>query len=178
MGLMETIIGAAKGDAIKAVAKKFGLPEDAAAIAITHIVPHLSKGLQQNIESEDGEQKLKTALENGSHESALDDPDLLDRDETEQDGKKILGHVMGSKDASRAAARDVSKKTGIDAATLQKMMPTVAVLTMGGIKKNSASIGTTTSSPIDTDKIKEMITKLKPGDVNGLLAMVAKLRGG
>jgi hypothetical protein len=177
MGLMETIIGAAQGGAVKTVAKKFGLPEDAAAMAITHIVPHLSKGLQKNMETDEGTESLKTALEDGSHDGALDDPDLLDKDETDEDGKKILGHVMGSKDASRAAARDVAKETGIDEETLKKMMPTVAVMTMGGVKKQSASVGTKTTGPVDTDKIKEMVTKLKPGDVKGLLGMLGKLKG-
>lgn len=179
MGLMETIIGAAQGGAVKQVAKKFGLPEDAAAIAITHIVPHISKGMKKNMETDEGAESLKTALENGSHDGALDDPDTLGSDATDEDGKKILGHVMGSKDASRAAARDVAQQTGIDENTLKKMMPTVAVLTMGGVKKQavSSSVGTTVASPVDTDQIKEMVNKVKPGDVQGLLGMLSKLGG-
>lgn len=82
-----------------------------------------------------------SALTKGQHERYLDDPSSLVSEEVRDDGNKILGHVLGSKDVSRQAAAQASQQTGISESILKQMLPAVASLAMGALSK-----GTTTSS--------------------------------
>jgi len=55
------------------------------------------------------------------------------------DGNKILGHILGSKTASRQLASNVEQQTGISSTVLKKMLPVVATMLMGAMKKQSGS---------------------------------------
>jgi hypothetical protein len=55
------------------------------------------------------------------------------------DGNKILGHILGNKDASRALAGQVEAETGISSSILKKMLPIVATMAMGALGKQSQS---------------------------------------
>lgn len=46
-------------------------------------------------------------------------------------GNDILGQIFGTKDVSRAVAADASTRSGIDADTLKKLLPIVAMLVAG-----------------------------------------------
>ena len=46
-------------------------------------------------------------------------------------GNEILGQIFGTKDVSRAVAADASTRSGIDADTLKKLLPIVAMLVAG-----------------------------------------------
>ena len=55
-------------------------------------------------------------------------------------GNQILGHIFGSKDASREVAADASQKTGIDPSVLKKLLPIVAgMVAMHYISKGHAA---------------------------------------
>ena len=58
---------------------------------------------------------------------------------TVDDGNRILGHILGSKDASRQVAQKTSERTGIDSGILKKMLPVVATMVMGSLSKNKAN---------------------------------------
>jgi hypothetical protein len=53
------------------------------------------------------------------------------------DGNNILGHLLGSKDASRNVAAQAADVTGIDASIIKKALPMIAGLAMGALSKNS-----------------------------------------
>ena len=55
------------------------------------------------------------------------------------DGNAILGHILGSRDVSRAVATNASSATGIGPDVLKKMLPVVATLAMGALAKQAAS---------------------------------------
>ena len=77
------------------------------------------------------------ALQDGNHSQYLDNPNLLQREETRRDGNAILGHLFGSKDVSRAVAAHASQKTGIGDSILKKMLPLVASMAMGSLSKQT-----------------------------------------
>ena len=138
MNLLDMILNAQNGGMVDQVAKKFGLGSSDAKNAIGQMLPSLSKGIQNNMSKQGGLDSLLGALQKGNHGKYLDDPDLLDKDDTVADGNNILGHILGSKDVSRNIAGQASAKTGLDAGILKKMLPFIATMTMGAMTKKAS----------------------------------------
>ena len=93
----------------------------------------------RNAASAGGLESLAGALSSGRHERYIDSPEALGGEDTIQDGNGILGHILGSKDASRQVARNAAAQTGIGEDMLKKMLPVVAAMTMGALSKQNSS---------------------------------------
>ena len=141
MNLLATILSASGGAPVRALSQQFGLKEDQTTAAIRQLLPALAGGLQRNAAAPGGLDSLLGALAGGGHQRYLQQPDALARPETIQDGNGILGHLLGSKDASRALAGRTSQQTGLSEDLLKKMLPVVASLAMGALSKNAAETG-------------------------------------
>ncbi len=103
--------------------------------AISSLAKSLSRGLGQNTQDERGMGGLFDALNSGNHSRYLDDPSLLGRKETTNEGNDILGHIFGNKDVSRHVTKRASKETGLSSSLLKKMLPVVASMVMGALGK-------------------------------------------
>ncbi len=103
--------------------------------------PAWGRGVQNNVSSSQGLEGLAKALGQGRHQRYLDRPESLGDQSTIQDGNNILGHILGSKDASRQLASEAAASTGLDVGILKKMLPAVAAMLMGGLSKQEASSG-------------------------------------
>jgi hypothetical protein len=148
MGLADMLLNAHGGDATTLLAQRFGISPEQAASAVTALAPALATGLQQNATSEGGLGSLLGALLGGQHQQYVDNVETLDRPDTVADGNAILGHVLGSKDASRQVATQAAAQTGLSAGLLKQMLPVVAAMTMGVLSKHTTSQpGTETSAP-------------------------------
>jgi hypothetical protein len=139
VNLLETLLSAQGGGAVRQIAGQFGLDESQAATAISSLLPALQGGLQNNISQGGGLEGLLHALQSGNHSRFLDDTDALQRPETIQEGNGILGHLLGSKDTSRAVASAASERTGLPAQMMKQMLPVVATMVMGALSKRQAS---------------------------------------
>jgi hypothetical protein len=137
VNILEAITSAGGGAAVGQLARQFGLQPQQASSAVAALVPALAAGLQRNASDAGGLSGLAAALSSGRHGKYLDDPSTLQEPTTTADGNGILGHVLGSKDASRQVAARAAQQTGIDPATLKKMLPLVAALVMGGLSRQS-----------------------------------------
>lgn len=141
MALLDSILSANNGKAIGQIAGKLGIPEDMAAKAVTAVTPAISRALQRNTQKPGGLDSLLGALQTGNHDKYIDQPETIGDEAAIEDGNKILGHVLGSKDVSRNVAGAASTQTGIDADTLKKMLPMVATVAMGVLSKQTKSGG-------------------------------------
>lgn len=141
MNLLEAVLNAQNGGAVRQVAQNFGLNDQQATSAISSLLPALAGGLRQNASSPDGFQALMSALGSGSHQKYIDDPTTLSQESTVQDGNGILGHILGSKDASRQVAQQASAQTGVGADVLKRMLPVVAAMAMGSLSRQNAPAG-------------------------------------
>lgn len=56
-------------------------------------------------------------------------------------GNDVLGQIFGTKEVSRSVAGDAAAKTGIDAGTLKKMLPILAMLVAGYMAKQGGGEG-------------------------------------
>lgn len=137
--ILDMLMHAAGTGATQQVGQRFGLSGEQTGSALEQLVPALLAGLQRNTAQPGGVESLLGALGSGSHARYLDRPELLSDDATVQDGNSILGHILGSKDVSRAVAGRAAEQTGIGADVLKKMLPVVATMVMGALSKQTST---------------------------------------
>ena len=152
------LLSAAGGDAIaKQMANQLGISSGDAQRGIEQLLPALSRGMGRNAGGGGGLDSLVGALAGGNHDRYLD-PDVLGRPDSIADGNAILGHILGSKDASRNVAAQASQQSGLDSSILKQMLPMLATVAMGALAKNmntggasraGAAPGATGGSPLD-----------------------------
>jgi hypothetical protein len=135
MNILEAVLDAHNGAAVNEAGRAVGLPQDRTTQALSALVPALAAGLQRNASQPGGLDSLLGALSGGGHARYVDDPAALQRQETVTDGNAILGHILGSKDVSRAVASRASAQTGIGEDVLKRLLPMAATLVMGALAK-------------------------------------------
>jgi hypothetical protein len=174
MNLLETLLQAQGGGAVRQVADRFGLDESQASSAISALLPALAGGLQNNVSQQGGLESLLGALGGGQHQRYLDDPSTLASEETVAEGNGILGHILGSKDVSRQVASHAAEQTGLGPTLMKQMLPVVATMVMGALSKQS------TQAAAPQEGIMGMLSPLLDRNRDGsvaddVLGMVGKL---
>ena len=144
MNILDAIVNAQGGAAVKQLGAQVGLAPEQATSALSALAPALAAGFQRNLQSQDGLQSLMSALSSGNHGQYLDDPTTLADPATVTDGNGILGHLLGSKDASREVASRAAAQTGLGADVLKRMLPLAATLMMGAFSKQSSNASSST----------------------------------
>jgi len=140
MNLLDAILGGG-GSPVTTMAKQFGLDEGDVTKVIQQMIPALTNGVKKNVARKGGLENLLQALNKGGHDRYLDNPGALASTKAVDDGNGILGHIFGSKDTSRELAKRTAKTTGISAEILKKMLPLIAGLVMGSLKKQGGNSG-------------------------------------
>ncbi len=138
MDLLDLLKKSGGGDSIGELAGAVGLGSSDTSKLIAALAPALLGNLSKNA-SGGGLDSLKRALESGRHDRYLENPSMMRDDSTRRDGNKILGHILGSKAASRAVAGAAEKETGISASLIKKALPLLATLAMGAMAKSNAA---------------------------------------
>ncbi|MEM8547375.1 MAG: DUF937 domain-containing protein, partial [Pseudomonadota bacterium] len=145
MSILETILKSQGGALVKQVAGNLNIDEGQAGAAITQLLPALTQGMKRNVEKPNGLEGLLGALQGGNHQRYVDQPAEVGQAGSIADGNAILGHLLGSKEASRQVASQASAKTGLDAGILKQMLPMVATMAMGSLSKESQRGGALSS---------------------------------
>lgn len=129
------------GAAAAQLGKRFGLDQEQVTSAVQQLLPALGAGLQNNVKSPGGLADLFGALSTGNHSKYLENPDLVNHEETTETGNRILGHLLGNKEVSRDVTTRASGSTGISAEVLKQMLPVVATMLMGSLSRQSSEAG-------------------------------------
>ena len=137
MNLLDMLGQAQGGSAFGNLGKQFGLDEAQTQMAVAALLPALSSGLKRNATQPGGLQALMGALQSGGHDRYFDQADAIAAPGARDEGNAILGHLLGSKDVSRAAAQRASAQTGIPDGLLKQMLPIVATMVMGSLSKQT-----------------------------------------
>ena len=133
MNLLDAIMNSHQGAAVQQAGASVGLGPGQTATALAALVPALADGFKRNAGSVDGLAGLLGALAKGQHQRYLDTPAILTQPGAIPEGNGILGHVLGSKDASRQVATQAAAQTGISAEVLKRLLPLAATLVMGAL---------------------------------------------
>jgi hypothetical protein len=172
MNLIDMLTSAGGSAAVDRLGGRFGLDGSQTKSALEHLVPALGNGLQRNVSSEGGLNSLLGALAGGNHSQVIDNPELLNGEEATQTGNGILGHLLGSKEASRDVAANASAQTGIGTDILKQMLPLVATMVMGSLSKRSSEAGILggQDTPPQPEGLMGMLTPMLDSNRDGSVA--------
>lgn len=166
INLFDMLTQTNNGAAVQQVGQQTGLQPDMAQAAIKALLPAIAGGLQRNVQQPGVLQSLLGALQNGQHEQYLDQPESLAQPNAIADGNAILGHLLGSKDTSRAVAAQAAQKTGLSEQVLKSVLPMVASMAMASLSKQ-------TKKPDMAGALAGMLSGQQPqpaqGGIGGLL---------
>jgi hypothetical protein len=127
-------VGQLGGGGINEIARSVGLDSSDVTNVLSGAVPAIMAGLTRNSASSDGLAGLAGALDRDHDGSILDDVmGYLGGGGNLADGAGILGHVLGGRQSSIESA--VSRSSGVDIASVGKIMAMIAPLVMGALGK-------------------------------------------
>ena len=138
MDLLDMLKSSGGNDSIGKLADAVGLGSGDTSKLVASLGPAILGNLTKRAGSASGLSGLKRALDSGKQKQYIDNPETMLSEATREDGNKILGHILGSKDASRAVANEASFETGIDPGLIKKALPLLATLAMGAMSKKNA----------------------------------------
>ena len=167
MNLFESIVSSP--GAVSQLGKSVGLSESQAQSALKALLPALSSGLKKNTAQPSGLEGLLSALNTGSHEKYLEQPEQLSDGSAVAEGNGILGHLLGNKETSRRLAQRASAQTGISDDVLKRLLPLVATMVMGALSKQSAPARTEARSGAGGDLF-GMLAPMLDADGDGSVA--------
>ena len=136
---------------ISGVAGSTGQDTQKTSSVLTMALPVLMKAMQRNAATPEGASGLLGAL-SGKHDGSILDNlgDLfgggVDQEVT-NDGSKILGHVLGSK--QQGVEQVIGQKAGIDAGSVANILKVAAPILMGVLGKQAKQNNVNSPSQLD-----------------------------
>ncbi len=119
---------------LQSIARELGVSEADAAKGAAALGPAVLGGFKKQAQQTSGLEGLGGLLGQLGGGGLLDDV-LGARPTNVARGNDVLGQIFGSKDVSRAVAKNASSQSGLDASVLKKMLPMLAMLVGGFISK-------------------------------------------
>lgn len=141
MNLNDIIQAAQGGQGISNLASQFGLSPEQAQAATQAMIPAFSTGLQNAMQNPAGLGGLLSHLSSDAHLGSYVDPNQASA--ATGAGSEALGHIFGSPDVVARLSQQASQISGVNAQTIQQMMPIVASMLVGGLghSLNSQGLG-------------------------------------
>lgn len=125
---------------IESMAKDLGIPPAMAKQGAEALLPAILGGFKKQAQGGGGVEGLGGLLGQLGGGGLLDA--VLGSQPTPVDkGNDVLGQIFGTKEVSRSVAGDAAARTGIDAGTLKKMLPILAMLVAGYMSKQGGGEG-------------------------------------
>ena len=118
------------GPAVSDLAAAFDVTPAEAEVVMHAVGRELAWHLEKNTISRAGLADLVEALGSGHHVKYLDGDVFRDAAAC-ADGNAILGHILGSKERSRAVAARAARQAGLQQKVVRSMLPALAAVTMG-----------------------------------------------
>lgn len=139
--LLEQLAGQLSGGQLDQIASQLGADRGATEKAVSGALPMLLGGLARNAGSSSGLASLAGALDRDHDGSILDDLGgfLGNSGVQQRHGGGILGHVLGNRQSNVTNA--ISRNSGLDGATVQKLLMMLAPLVMAQLGKAKRSNG-------------------------------------
>jgi len=135
---------------ISGVAGSTGNDQSKTGDALTMALPVLMKAMQRNASTPQGAEGLMGAIQDKHDGSILDNLGGLFggdvNDEVKTDGSKILGHILGAKQAGVESV--IGQKAGIDAGSVGDILKVAAPILMGVLGKQAQQNNVNSSNGI------------------------------
>lgn len=144
MAGMEMIEMLRSSGGLEAVSKQLGVSPAVAAAGAEALLPAILGGFRKQADSAGGGEAglgsligMLGTLGGGTLASNVLGPEPTDTAK----GNDVLGQIFGSKDVSRSVAGDAAARSGIDAETLKRMLPILAMLVGGYLSARAGGSG-------------------------------------
>ena len=132
---------------LKSMAQELGVSENEAASGAEAMLPAILGGFKKQAQAQPaGLDGLGGLLEQLGGGDLLDNV-LAPAPTNVERGNDVLGRIFGSKDVSRAVADNAASRSGLDAGTLKKMLPMLAMLVSGMMAKQGGSGAAAQATP-------------------------------
>ncbi len=135
MQILEFLQSANGGALNDMLASAFELEPQASKAVSSGVVEELSRAMERNTLSRGGVSDLLAMVGRGGHSQYLESDKDLAAPETKKAGDALLAEILGSKHDSRGVAARVGRQTGVAPSVIEKMLPAIATLMMGGVEK-------------------------------------------
>lgn len=135
---MESLMGLVGSDGIEALAKSTKTDKNKVTAVLSDALPVLVGKMSDNASTKDGAESLNRALNEHKTGDVIDVASFLQNADSD-DGKKILGHILGSDET--AATNAISRKSGVSNKKVGSILTAVAPLLLSqlGNKKDDDS---------------------------------------
>lgn len=133
--LLDMMMRAQNGEAMNAMARRFGLGQDQVSNVMAALMPAFGHGLQRTTSDPYGMGAFMAGLAAGRYMQYFEEAGRAFRPAGIADGQAILDFVLGPPDLARAIAAQASKTSGVAHSTIGDMMAPMAAMLMGGLEK-------------------------------------------
>ena len=142
MELIDIVRQAQGGSAITNMARAFNIAPGQAEAALKAVMPELARGIERNTLSRGGVADLIAALGDRRKLENLNNPAMFGNANVQADGNAILGHILGTKDASRGVAQRAALSSGVGEGLIKMLLPYIAQMLMGALaNKTQGGLG-------------------------------------
>lgn len=131
--LYQIITKAHGGEAIDTLANQFGLSREQADKAVQALVPSLSTAFMAKAAQPGGVHDMAAAMQDDAHRQAFSEPGAARDPAAGQKGGAIAADIFGNTAILGQVVQQASAFTGISADTLQRMVPVLVSIVMGGV---------------------------------------------
>ncbi len=143
MNILNLLQGTAGTAVINNITKRLGVQNSQVRMAIAVGLPLLITALRKNAEKDEGANGILGAV-NKKHDGGILDniTDLFDGDDgdEDEDGSKILNHVLGNN--KDQVANSISKESGLSSQKVVGILSMLAPIVMGMVGKNAKNNNT------------------------------------
>ena len=130
--LYQMITSAHDGQGLGSLAQQFGISHEQADSAVQSLVPALSTAFMTKAAMPGGLNDIAGAMTDDQHRQAYADPDAAQDPATQEKGGDVVGNIFGNNAIVGQVVQQASSYTGIDASTLNAMLPTITSMVVGG----------------------------------------------
>ncbi len=167
MSLMDQLSDVVVGQMSQQAAQKTGLNEGLAAQLMPMAMAALMGGLKKNASQPNGADALASALD-GHDGSLLNNLSQLGQDNTLADGQKILGHILGGKQAQ--TERALAKTAGVDQGQVGQLLAMAAPMvlaSLGRAKREQGLDASALAGLVTEESVR--VQKAAPSELGGLM---------
>jgi hypothetical protein len=138
MNLNDIIQAAQGGQGVANLGAQFGLTPDQAQAAVQALTPAFSTALQRVTSDPSGLAGIVSHLASGVHQGSFTGADPA---AAATNGGAALSQIFGSSQIASQIAAHASSASGVDAQTIQQMMPALASMLLGGLAHSLTAQG-------------------------------------
>jgi hypothetical protein len=139
--LLDILQSAQAGKVAENLAARFGITAEQAKAAIQGLVPALSAGLLQALQSPASLNSIAGQLSGGAHQASFQSADSASSDAGVAAGSALLGQLFGAPNVTMQMAQQVARVTGLRADVVARMAPVVATIAAGALMSALKSQG-------------------------------------